>query len=223
MSNLSQEKKQKHKILVNGYTRSWCIDYNLKIAADIIQIIFMFFYIKFDSEYLQQRVHIQHDIITNIDDELLYECNTTVIGDWMDNNHKHVIKVKILDAKTIFIGIVGEGYKLTMPLLYQTASYYLSNTDEAASDSEVSDQEMDYNFVPGDIVSLVFSPDILWLSYVVSKEDGTSICGNINRVKKGKYKWAITLFEKGGSCQIIDVYSVTELDKHLRPRIGRRF
>ena len=215
---MSEDRKQTHRMIVDGFVRALCNKYDMKIPKDFIQIIFMFFYFGLFKFEHGERVKIEDNTITNIDTTFKSGWNTTVIGEWMDPdstiNHIYTIKIKIIKSKGSFrIGIINDhdSYpytNLNMPIQMEEYSYnekgycYFERTRQSKGDSYTS----------GDVVIMTLDLKSLSLSAKVIKttNNGTNEQDKIlfkpGEILKAKYKWKVTIHFANDSCEVMEIY-----------------
>ena len=212
----TKERERIAKILIHGYARNEDIENPLDIPSDIIQIIFLFYYIKkFNFEYSTEHIELNQDEnkITNISNSSL---NTTVVGDWMDpfesNKNIHIIKVKI-DAliQTALIGIVPD-YDVDSALIWCNNAYvYAATGNVYANSTKLDGFESDgihHGFSEGDTVIMTLNFELLSLCCHIissSRENINEIIMKPGSIDKTKYKWAIGMYEDDSAITVIDI------------------
>ena len=216
---MSTEREKKYHLITDQYAMKICKQYDLNMPAEIIAIIFMFYFIKEINIEHGDRIKVEGNKVTNINYNQWTAClNKSVIDDWMDPyfdiNHIHTIKIKIIKhlSSEMVIGIVGPGYNLNTPISYSNLYKLRWFKDGEFYRNSIQIAKVD-DYSAGWIIALTLNLELLSLSYSIygnnedNKPQKEGILISKGQITKGKYKWAVEIDGKDDCVEIIDIYS----------------
>ena len=204
---MSKKRQKRNEFIVSGYTRYSTKKYAIDISSEIMSIIFMFYYIEFfDFEY-GKKIKVKGNIITNNSTSYWTAfLNTTFIGCWMDPNSEnqqiHTIRIKVIKMRQrMLIGIVcRENYKVDEDIIGNLGYNWRSN-------GFVNCNHSVDEYGAGDEVIITLDLRDLSLCYKVIKKNNEELSGVLrHRIKRAKYKWAVSMDDLLDCFEVIDMY-----------------
>ena len=213
---MSTERQKQYQLITDGYTRAKSKQYDIDIPSEIVTLIFTFYFIRIFHIEHGKKIQVTDNVITNIDSTYAACLNTSVIDEWMDphsfNNNGyyiHTMKVKIIkQTGFIIVGIVDQNHDLNDAIIAQQGYSLVSDGGYYKCTSLKGNAD---GYSTGDVVSLMLNIKALSLSYSIIKngdtEEKKGLLFKAGEINKTKYKWAVGIYDKPDSVEIIDIYS----------------